>query len=289
MSTVLSTMANALIEFILSLLRDPDAAAAFDQEPEAALAGAGLGDATYGDVCAVMPLIYDNPNVVQTAGAAVPAGASGPGIQPAVSSATHAVQQSPPDVVRQLQDIIHNNSYVTTNNSTLLDQSVNQNIWAEGDVMQLFDNEATIASGENSVAVGGDVVDDRSQDSSTTIVAGGDAVVDNTIDVSTIDGSYNETLDQSTTTGTGTPAAVTPAEAVVPADAAPTADPVAPVSAAPAAEPVATPAAEPVAAAPEPVAAAPEPLSEPEPYDDQSLGTAPEPEGYDDPMTDDDY
>ena len=45
MTTPLATIADALIEFILSLLRDPAAAAQFAAEPEETLAEAGLSGA----------------------------------------------------------------------------------------------------------------------------------------------------------------------------------------------------------------------------------------------------
>ena len=42
MSLTLATVADALIEFILSLLRDPEVAAEFDEDPDQALAARGL-------------------------------------------------------------------------------------------------------------------------------------------------------------------------------------------------------------------------------------------------------
>lgn len=175
MTTVLSTMADALIDFILSLLRDPAAGEEFDADPEGTLAARGMQGVSHADVCAVMPIVYDHPQVVQRVAVAAP-------------------DNDSDDVIRELRTVMNSNSYIT-NNSTLVDQSVNQNIWAQGDVMQLFDNEAVLATGEGSTAAGHDVIHDSSQDSSTTIVAGGDAVVDNDVDVSTVDGSYNTTTD----------------------------------------------------------------------------------------------
>lgn len=179
MTTVLSTMADALIDFILSLLRDPAAGEEFDADPEGTLAARGMQGVSHADICAVMPIVYDHPQVVQRV-------------------ATAAPDDDPDDVVRELRTVMNSNSYIT-NNSTLVDQSVNQNIWAQGDVMQLFDNEAVLATGEGSTAAGNDVIHDSSQDSSTTIVAGGDAVVDNDVDVSTVEDSHNETTDATTT------------------------------------------------------------------------------------------
>jgi len=201
MTTVLTTMADALIDFILSLLRDPAVSEEFDADPEATLAARGMQNVSHADLCAVMPIVYDHPQVVQRVAA--------------------APNNDPDDVIRELRTVMNSNSYIT-NNSTLVDQSVNQNIWAQGDVMQLFDNEAVLATGEGSTAAGHDVIHDSSQDSSTTITAGGDAVVDNDVDVSTVEGSYNETTDATTTDNSTTEtltdvtfaAADEPAEAV---------------------------------------------------------------------------
>ena len=64
MSTPVATVADALISFILSLLRDPDAVEEFDAAPKAVLASKGLQDACAADVQAVKPIIVDNPTVI---------------------------------------------------------------------------------------------------------------------------------------------------------------------------------------------------------------------------------
>ena len=63
----------------------------------------------------------------------------------------------------------------------IVDQSVNQNIWADGDVKQWFDNDSVIASGDRSIA------------------AGDDADVD---DSNNIEDSYNDNSDNSTDNST---------------------------------------------------------------------------------------
>ena len=57
MSTPVETIADALIAFILSLLRDPDAAAEFHAAPEAAMAAGRVSDACLADVKTVAPII----------------------------------------------------------------------------------------------------------------------------------------------------------------------------------------------------------------------------------------
>lgn len=78
------------------------------------------------------------------------------------------------------------------NRSTIVDQSVNQNIWAEGDVTQIFDQEAVLAVGDESVASG----EDTSIDNSETDIAAGDIAIGNTETTTEIDDSFN---DESTT------------------------------------------------------------------------------------------
>ncbi len=90
---------------------------------------------------------------------------------------------------------------------TITDQSVNQNIWAEGDVEQWFDNDSVVASGDRAVAAGDDVDiedsnnvedsynTDNSNDSSTdnSVEAGRDANVDN--EETNIEDSFNTDVD----------------------------------------------------------------------------------------------
>lgn len=181
MNNPIATVADALIEFILSLLRDPAARAAFERDPEGTLQAQGFGRLSAADVCAVAPVVYDRPEVVPHV---VP--------KPAAPSRPHESE-----AVREVKSILNQMNYVTNNtnvynNNTIVDQSVNQNIWADGDVLQVFDQSAVVSTGEGSLAVGGNVVIDESQDSSTTIIAGNDAAVGNAFDVAVTENSHNE-------------------------------------------------------------------------------------------------
>lgn len=155
MTTPLATIADALIEFILSLLNDPDAAAEYDANPEAALASAGLAECTAEDVRAVAPIIVDRPDVHPNPHPNPP----GPGPKPPVE--------------KEIWNIANN--FLIDNRATIVDQSVNQNIWAEGDVNQIFDQEAVIASGDQATAAG----EDATVDNSETDVAVGDVSIGN--------------------------------------------------------------------------------------------------------------
>jgi len=76
--------------------------------------------------------------------------------------------------------------------ATITDQSVNQNVASTGDVDQFFANSSVTASGEGSLAAGGDVTISQSLDRSTNIDAGGDINIGNSTEIVDIDGSYNE-------------------------------------------------------------------------------------------------
>ena len=171
MSTPVATVADALISFILSLLRDPAAVEEFDAAPKAVLASKGLQDACAADVQAVKPIIVDNPTVIVKP---VPVGPPPPPDPP------HS-----DEVVKEIKHII--NQFATIDNrTTIVDQSTNQNIWTEGgDVTQIFDQEAVIASGDGSVAAG----DDATVVDSEVDVTIGDVAIGNT----TNDGSFNNT------------------------------------------------------------------------------------------------
>ena len=171
MTTPLATIADALIEFILSLLSDPAAAAEFEEDPEGSLSRANLSSVCVEDVKAVAPVIVDRPDVYPKP---VPPGPPGP--------------PKPPTVKEEIYNIT--NSFSIDNRATIVDQSVNQNIWAQGDVNQIFDQEAVVNSGDNGVAAG----EDADVDNSDTDVTVGDVSIGNDETTTNIDGSFTCTL-----------------------------------------------------------------------------------------------
>lgn len=78
------------------------------------------------------------------------------------------------------------------NRSTILDQSVNQNIVAGG-VDQFVANDALVASGDGATVAGGDYTPTYNLDSSTTIVADGDVLLDSVKEVNFAYNSGNST------------------------------------------------------------------------------------------------
>jgi hypothetical protein len=189
MSVTLATMADALIEFILSLLRDPAAAAEFDADPEGAMSARGVSNARFDDVCAVAPIAVDRASVIAAPKPAPP-------------------EPHPDPVINEIRSIVNNFAWVD-DRDTVVDQSVNQNIWADGDVTQVFDQEAIVASGEDAIAAGDDVDIEQTQDDSTTIIAGDDANVGNETTTTETTDSNNTTMDESTTTDASTTVSLT--------------------------------------------------------------------------------
>ena len=182
MTTPLATIADALIEFILSLLNDPAAAAEFEEDPDGTLARNGLSDACVDDVRAVAPVIVDRPDVhPKPVTPAQPVTPPGP--------------PKPATVEKEITNITQ--SFSIDNRATIVDQSVNQNIWAEGDVNQIFDQEAVVNTGDNGAAAGEDAEVDNSEDTTTV----GDVSIGNDETTTNVDGSFN---DNSTDTDTDT-------------------------------------------------------------------------------------
>lgn len=195
MSTPLSTIADALIEFILSLLRDPDAAAEFEAAPEEVLEREGMGDVRVDDVRSVVPVVVDRPDVVYRPSSMIPAE---PRIitvpvvaAPAAAAAAAPAKAATQSVINEIMNVVNN--FNIDARTTIIDQSVNQNIWAEGDVTQIFDQEAVVASGDNAIAAGEDILTDNSQ----TEISADEVEIGNTETTTTIVDSFN---DESTTT-----------------------------------------------------------------------------------------
>ncbi|WP_375385883.1 IniB N-terminal domain-containing protein [uncultured Microbacterium sp.] len=194
MSFTLATVADALIEFILSLLRDPELRAEFAKDPDAVLAQRGLDHASVADVQSVAPVIIERTQVVQVPVVITHA---------AAAAAAPVEQHHSNPVVREIQQVTNHFAWVD-DRDTIIDQSVNQNIWAQGDVTQTFDNEAVTASGDHAIAGAGDVHVDKTTDQSTTITAGDDVNVGNDTTVSVIDDSFGHETDATTTSDDST-------------------------------------------------------------------------------------
>ncbi|MHC6593096.1 IniB N-terminal domain-containing protein [Arthrobacter sp. C152] len=192
------TLANDLVQFLMHLFGNPEAARDFLEDPERALSDHGLGHVTSADVDAAMPVVLDyapisvnaafdrdehtgsngagtghsgwtGPVALAGNGGAGAAGGPGGGSQ---EHEDHAY------AVQQLHHVMNHYSYtagttMVDDRDTITDQSVTQNIWAHGDVEQWFDNDAAVAPGDQAV---------------TAVVSGGDA---DARDASTTGDTYN--------------------------------------------------------------------------------------------------
>jgi hypothetical protein len=78
-------MANSLLDFVMSLVRDPDAAARYAADPAAALADANLPDVTGADVDQLIPVVAESLSSAVPAPAGFDSG-SWAGSVPAVDS-----------------------------------------------------------------------------------------------------------------------------------------------------------------------------------------------------------
>lgn len=171
MISPVETIADALISFILSLLRDPDAVEEFTADPEAAMMRGGVQSACVADVRSVAPVIVDHPSVAPRPPHPGPPEPPNP--------------PTPPDpVINEIVRLV--NQFTTIDaRSTIVDQSVNQNIWTDGgDVTQIFDQDAVVASGDESVAAG----DDATITDTDTDITTGDVSIGN----DEYTGSYNQ-------------------------------------------------------------------------------------------------
>ena len=63
------TITTTLLDFLMSLFQNPEAAADFDADPESALSAAGLSGVCTDDVAAVLPSVLDHAGVTAVAGA----------------------------------------------------------------------------------------------------------------------------------------------------------------------------------------------------------------------------
>jgi hypothetical protein len=211
---------TALLDFLMDLLRNPDAAAKFAADPEEALEKAGLGGVTCDHVDTVMPVVLDYAPVIgdrnydtggntthggdagnggghngggHNGGGHNGGGHNGGGHNGGGHNGDHA------HAVQQIEYVVKNYSYTSTDDrDTITDQSVNQNIWANGDVTQLFDNDSVVASGDHAVAAGDDAWVDNSTDNSVDVDV--DVDVDGDFNVGSTVDSNNDNSDNSTNT-----------------------------------------------------------------------------------------
>jgi hypothetical protein len=150
---------QSLLDFILNLLRDGDAKAAFVANPDRALANAGLSDVCSEDVSDAMSYVSEYHPVSHVGDRAYTVGNSNGSAPDSYRPDSYRPDSYQPDVhataVHQLEYISNNYSY-TDSHDTVIDKSVNENIWNNGTLTQRFDDHSVTAS-DHSVAAGRDI------------------------------------------------------------------------------------------------------------------------------------
>ncbi|HEY8590901.1 MAG TPA: IniB N-terminal domain-containing protein [Naasia sp.] len=184
-----------LLQFLLSLLGDPEATQEFLADPETTLADHDVHDLCGDDIDAILPLLLDyapiaaSSNEHHTGGNTVTGGDGGNvgGVGGAVGGGggggtDHEV------AVERLTSIVNNFSYTSMDDrDTIFDQSLNQNfaiVGEEVDFDQDIDLDTTVVSGDNNNVASGHGYVDGSTDNSIDS-GGGD------VNTGTISDSYN--------------------------------------------------------------------------------------------------
>ncbi|MDT7629962.1 MAG: hypothetical protein QOI50_1892 [Pseudonocardiales bacterium] len=154
---------TSLLDWLLSLLRDPDARAAFQADPDGYLNECGFHDVSSADVHDALSLISDSDH----------------------SHNNHGVHYPPPHDYHGHNDAGHYlNNYITNNYTTIeehntnIDNSVHQDIDTHGgDFDQVIDNDPVVASGDGAVAAGGDIRDSTLTTGNGNVVGDGNHAV----------------------------------------------------------------------------------------------------------------
>lgn len=195
---------QSLLDFILNLMRDDTAKAAFVADPNRALADAGLSNVCSEDVSDAMSYVSEYHPVSFVGDRAYAGRSEGAehgdrhegyrsddyrreeGFRP-----EHHDGDSHAAAVHQLEYITNNYSYADSHDTTI-DKSVNQNIWNKGDLSQSFDDHSVTAT-DHSVAAGRDINGDVANGNGN--VVGHDNSVGNTVrsDDHSIKDSFNST------------------------------------------------------------------------------------------------
>jgi hypothetical protein len=163
------SLVTSLLDFIRNLLFDEDERAKYEADEAGYLRRHGLDDVSAEEVYDAFVLFYDGlpANVASQVGSFSRTASTGSG---RVNTEQRAEISTPPLAERKagetdLEATIRQISYITNNyavtevddRDTVLDNSINQQIFADGDVEQTFDNDPVIASGDGAVAAGDDI------------------------------------------------------------------------------------------------------------------------------------
>ena len=171
------TEARTLLQFLLDLLRDPNAQAAFAADPQGTLAAAGLDNMCFADVRDALPLVMDHAPAAVAARydddlragtASTAAVVSDPDHDWDRPAWTHHDDHDhghhwtpgpvPPHHAPEIEKVVQHLNWVTNNYSfdshdANFTTALDQHIIANGDVTTTVDTHPQIASGDGAVAV----------------------------------------------------------------------------------------------------------------------------------------
>ena len=138
-------MSTSLLDWILSLLRDPDARAAFQADPDGYAADHGFQNLSTADVHDALSLLADGD--YRFHGHHYPA-------------PEHWEHHNHESGAHYLRSYIHEHHESFEGHDTDIDNSVHQDVDTHGgDFHQVIDNDPVVASGDHAVAAGGDIRD----------------------------------------------------------------------------------------------------------------------------------
>ena len=144
----MSTSSLSLLDWLINLLRDPDARSVFQADPQSYVKENGFENLSSNDIYDALCLIGDN----QSAGYDHRGGGEH---FPPPPHPSHGHG----DAARYLNNYITSN-YTVDDRDTNIDSSIHQEIdTGGGDFEQTIDNDPVVASGDGSVAAGGDIRD----------------------------------------------------------------------------------------------------------------------------------
>ena len=143
------TVAKDVVQFLMDIFGDRQAAQNFLTDPEGVLESQGLAGVRSADVDAAMPVVLDyaplRVNATNVDGDFHPAGTNaGTGHVGGGWTQGGAGHDDHEHAVEQLTHVVANYSYPSTteDRDSATDHSPTHNVWADGDVEQWFDNDS---------------------------------------------------------------------------------------------------------------------------------------------------
>ncbi|MGH3585767.1 MAG: IniB N-terminal domain-containing protein [Pseudonocardia sp.] len=145
---------QAIIDFLLSVMRDPQARAEFEQNPTAAMSSAGIEGATAQDVRDAQLQMADRGLARSSGGSSSGSGGDDPVQEISYTTRHYEVSEDAPDYITNInniddRDITINDSFNSDDDITIIDDSFNKSV--ENDVTAIQDNDTTVIQDNDTV------------------------------------------------------------------------------------------------------------------------------------------